>query len=1030
MPSQTSPRALLCASLCLVSLTAAPLSAQARDPQDFVLAIGLLQRGLHEEAAGTLRAFLREHPDHRRSAEAWYRLGKCQLELSQRDEAVQSFSRALRFEDFELRPESHYQRATTLQGMEQHGPALESYDRLLAEVPDDHYLRVAASFASGECLRDLRRDEEALARFVRTARIAGDEKEFAFSSLYQGGFVLLRLDRPSEAADAFDLLAEQFPEHEGLNEIHYLRGESAYRAGAFERAEAAWGVCMRDPGEFADEALSGLAWCNVELGRPAESRQLFERLIREHGASPMVPAARLELGRLLQAAGEHERAAAELQTLLSTEGIDPELRASALELRGLALLETGDSERALQSFQTVMSSDADVDSARIQYHLGETLTEQEQYEPALQAYQQAAANTEDAELRGDALYAQALVLHRMSRFAESSQQATILLREHSEHRLVPLARFAIAENLFAQGEYPAALRAYDALPSDHPSSAQARYKGAWSTYLSGDPATAAQRFAAIVEDEGQDAATREEALSMRALTLLEAEQGDAALEIADLYRSRYPEGRFVARTERIAGRVLKQKGDFRGSAQRLAIAAQAESSGERAAELRIESADAMFRQGNFEDAQAIYAELAQREDLSGARALVGLSWCAFELGDGDACLSLSERGLSHPEIGDEAPALMELQVTVQHRAERWQSAAESAQRFLRTFPEHARVPELRYALGVAQARGGDLDAARGTLSGLAQDGGAERMDRVYYELAWVCRRAEDEPAALAAFGALLENSEDRELLGESRLHLGEAALARGDADRGRELLRAVEGKSQGAAFYRLGFSLMESEEFGPATQAFEAVVGRGEAEPLAIEASFMAAEAYMREDKVARARQHLERLLAKDPENARAQRARLYLGECLVRGEEPAQAIAVLDDFLRRGGDQVPAVERARAQLWNGRARQARGEQEEAERAFRKVTDLSEGQLAAEAQYRIGETRRARRELEDAVDAYVKLSILYAHEPWVPMGLLRAAECYEELQQPAKATKFYQELLERFPDSDQAKTAKEKTRGV
>jgi TolA-binding protein len=86
--------------------------------------------------------------------------------------------------------------------------------------------------------------------------------------------------------------------------------------------------------------------------------------------------------------------------------------------------------------------------------------------------------------------------------------------------------------------------------------------------------------------------------------------------------------------------------------------------------------------------------------------------------------------------------------------------------------------------------------------------------------------------------------------------------------------------------------------------------------------------------------------------------------------------------------------------------------------------------MAAESQYRIGETREARDDLNGAVDAYVKLSILYAHEPWVPDGLWQAGQCYERLDAKDKAQKFYKELVERFPESDAGQKARNKVRGV
>jgi TolA-binding protein len=148
-----------------------------------------------------------------------------------------------------------------------------------------------------------------------------------------------------------------------------------------------------------------------------------------------------------------------------------------------------------------------------------------------------------------------------------------------------------------------------------------------------------------------------------------------------------------------------------------------------------------------------------------------------------------------------------------------------------------------------------------------------------------------------------------------------------------------------------------------------------------------------------------------------------------VRNGEAAEAVGALEGYLERGAEGDEKVAKARAFLWLGRARQQRDEHEAAEEAFVEVTRLSEGGLAAEAQFGIGATRRRDDDLRGAADAFVKLSILYAHDEWVRRGLLEAARCYEALGEPQKARKFYEELVERFADSTEAREALTRLKG-
>jgi TolA-binding protein len=105
-----------------------------------------------------------------------------------------------------------------------------------------------------------------------------------------------------------------------------------------------------------------------------------------------------------------------------------------------------------------------------------------------------------------------------------------------------------------------------------------------------------------------------------------------------------------------------------------------------------------------------------------------------------------------------------------------------------------------------------------------------------------------------------------------------------------------------------------------------------------------------------------------------------------------------------------------------------RGEADVAERSLQKATELSDGPVAAEAQFRIGEARVQRGDLQGAADAFVKLPILYAHAEWVRKGLLQAGLVYEQLQQPDKAQRFFQELCKQHAGSDEAAAAKQHLR--
>jgi TolA-binding protein len=386
--------------------------------------------------------------------------------------------------------------------------------------------------------------------------------------------------------------------------------------------------------------------------------------------------------------------------------------------------------------------------------------------------------------------------------------------------------------------------------------------------------------------------------------------------------------------------------------------------------------------------------------------------------------------MAHPAAAAELPGLLELKSAFAHRRQAWPEAIAAARSYLQQFQDRDKAPALRYALGVAEARSGDSQAARKTLGELVRSGGHDRMDRVYYELAWACRRGDDEPAALQAFAKVVQTTEDVELGGEARLHLGTAALERNDLAAARTHLAAVQGSHRGKALYRLAFA--EFERAGGDVQRLAASrdlcgeIAELPGEALRGEALYLGAECCHLLHDERGASERLQRLLADEPQHERAARAQLRLGECAVLLGDGATAVPPLEQFLR-GKDRSPA-DQALAHLWLGRARQLRSEHDKAEQSLQRVTELSDTEVAAEAQFRIGESRLARGDLPAAADAFVKLPILYGHAEWVRRGLLQAGLVYERMQQPEKAQRFFRELLQGHADSAEAKTAREHLR--
>ncbi|MCK5945529.1 MAG: tetratricopeptide repeat protein, partial [Planctomycetes bacterium] len=508
--------------------------------------------------------------------------------------------------DFALRPEARYRLGGLLQEKGDQKGALAQFAALADEVADDHYLAAAAHYAKGEALRELGRDEPACDAFGKAATLAtGEQQGFRFPSFYQQGFACLRLQRFEQAAQVFGRAGEAAPDDAARGECSYLLGDAQLRLERYDDAQRAFEQAVRGGGAFADDAQYGLGW--VALGRDDRdgALQAFGKLLRDHPESPFVGNARLERARCHYQAQQFERATAELQPLLAEAS---PLQQEARELEGLCALASGKGQAAVETLREALSAASDEDRPRLQFALAEALANLQQWQQALQYYRMVTAAA-GADLYGDALYGSCHALHELGRNQESIAAAKAVLQVEPAHRSRVLAQLAIAENLFALRKFAEAEAAYQQLAEQPDHRATAQWKLAWCRYLLGDKQAAAPRFEAISKDREHE--HTEEAMAMHALALYESDARDAALQVADRYRARYQQGRFLDRTERIAARVLRQRGDLGAAQRRLARAAAiSKQRGDDAGSADVaEQADLAYEQGDYEAADALFAEL-------------------------------------------------------------------------------------------------------------------------------------------------------------------------------------------------------------------------------------------------------------------------------------------------------------------------------------------------------------------------------------------------------------------------------------
>ncbi|MFQ5599394.1 MAG: tol-pal system protein YbgF [Candidatus Krumholzibacteriia bacterium] len=87
-------------------------------------------------------------------------------------------------------------------------------------------------------------------------------------------------------------------------------------------------------------------------------------------------------------------------------------------------------------------------------------------------------------------------------------------------------------------------------------------------------------------------------------------------------------------------------------------------------------------------------------------------------------------------------------------------------------------------------------------------------------------------------------------------------------------------------------------------------------------------------------------------------------------------------------------------------------------------------ELADNAQYWIGETYYDQQDYERALEEFRKVPGQFGAGDKVPAAMLKIGFCLLNLEDPDAARRAFQELIDRYPDSEEARLAKTKLRGL
>jgi TolA-binding protein len=171
------------------------------------------------------------------------------------------------------------------------------------------------------------------------------------------------------------------------------------------------------------------------------------------------------------------------------------------------------------------------------------------------------------------------------------------------------------------------------------------------------------------------------------------------------------------------------------------------------------------------------------------------------------------------------------------------------------------------------------------------------------------------------------------------------------------------------------------------------------------------------------AEQVFQALMKANPKTQHVELARLRIGQCSLNTNRLDVARAGFQSLLT---DFPKGYYDADAEYGLGLCSAKEGKYDDALQHLSKVLEQDEGETAARAQVEMGNIYATKNDLEAANRAYLRVALLYDHPELTPEALFKAAQCLEKMNKPTDATKFYKELVEKYPNSSYAAQAKQK----
>jgi len=1026
--------------------------------------------------------FLKAYPTDPLRPKAEYYLGICALQLKKFARAQQAFQSVVsNFPTFDNREDaflnlgwSQYQlaQAATEEQAATYQQSADTFAAMLKEFPADKGKRTdQALYFQAEALYHKGDKQGSIAPYT-ALMTSQPESTLRVDGLYALGVTHEELGQFALAAPVYDLFLKEFPDNALSTEVSMRKAETVLQSGLSleaegkaEPAKAAYAEASKlfaaasavEGFSSADHALYRQALAESKQGAFVASADLYAKIPAQFPQSRYIDEATLSAARTYYQAAKYPESQQWFQKVLDAGGPDASeaahwisrilirdnkaAEAAALAAKSIATaaeskylvnlkMDEADAldripesrEQAIAKYVAIATAHADHEQAsQALYNAAFTALELKKYDIALQHANAFAKAYPDHSLTADVKYVAAESQLLLGKHAEAEALYTELTANYADRTEIEQWRVRLGLSLYLQKKYDevvATLGPLVAAMKTPESIAETQFLiGASQFYLKKNPEAEAALKASIAAAPKWRQA--DETLLLLSRSQRAQNKIDEAVATVSLLLKDFPESSFNAQAHYRLGEYSYVKEDYKTAVAEYQTSAKADPKS-------IFAPYAVYGQG--------WAHIKAKEFEPGQAAFTSMleSWPDHTL----QAATLYARAMCQRQTGAYDMAIADIDA------------------FLKTEPAPREKSNALYEKGLSLVSLKKYPEAVEALAAVLKDDPEyPAVDKVLYELAWAYKTQETEEAdakAVETFALLATKHPDSPLAAEAHFHVGEdlyqqEKFEEAAAQYAQSKAKSKQNELTEKAVYKLGWSNYQQEKYEPALAEFSEQAAKFPTGLLKTDGLFMKAESHfkLKQYKESLAAYTAARAAAADAANIDdAVKVFIYLhgGQSAGQTEDWEGSLAFLTPIITEHPKSRYVSE---ANFEIGMAHNKLGDAAKAAEFFTTAAAASRDHVGARARFMLGEVYFGEKKYAEAGPEFLRCLFGYGGDSataevkkWqaksaYELGRLndvqiQGAEGEAKKKAIAEAIKYYQLLVDKFPDDSLVKTAQDR----